>query len=385
MVALGQVCAEHGALRGRQGVGSHRALQTLQGGWVMGQKHVVAQPGEDRWWTVAGTVLGAARSLRRGPGCGGEGALEPARGCGQEVLPDDLTVGEAGVGGGRMEERPAGSRARASIEEEMHWTGAPGIRGGFDTGPQGEWGVKSVPMSPLSRETHGGARGREVAVVCTLRGSTGVSVAQGRPGSRSGHLQERGTQGTGTTAVPGGTQGTEPGRLVKLSPTHAPNMSTPTPTVTLTLTQAGLVQPHTPLHTVGELRLRGRGLPRGLGEFDLPGSWTLGPEPHTLQTAGPTSAWPLCASGGRRLRRSTEGLMTELPRAEATPPPGTKRFQILLRVALSVPLIRSIHPEPVSFFLCMPALGRREPAPGAPRGHPGLPPAQDGAGPRGRG
>ena len=73
------------------------------------------------------------------------------------------------------------------------------------------------------------------------------------------------------------------------------------------------------------------------------------------------------------------------PRAEGAPPPGTKRFQILLLMALSVPLIRSIHPEPVSFFLCMLAPGGREPAPGAPRGHPGPPPAPDGAGLLGRG
>lgn len=144
--------------------------------------------------------------------------------------------------------------------------------------------------------------------------------------------------------------------------------------------------PRTLSHSWGT-EAEGEGLPQGLGEFDVARSWALGVGPRTPHPAdsGPTPAWPPGARSGWRLRRSTEGLMTELPRAEATPPPGTKRFQILLRVALSVPLIRSIHPEPVSFFLCMPALGGREPAPGAPRGHPGPPPAPDRAGLPGRG
>lgn len=95
---------------------------------------------------------------------------------------------------------------------------------------------------------------------------------------------------------------------------------------------------------------------RGCGQEVRPDGWTVG-------EAGVHQCWPEAEAVNRG-----PTLMTELPRAKAAPPPGTKRFQTLPGGALSVPLIRSIHPEPVSFFLCMPARGGggREPTAGGP-------------------
>lgn len=139
--------------------------------------------------------------------------------------------------------------------------------------------------------------------------------------------------------------------------------------------------PRTLLRTAGEPRLRGRVFRRTRGSSTWPHVGLRTPDPAD---SCPNSGVASTCQGWPEAGRSAEGLRTA-PRSEAAPPPGPKRFQTLLGAAPSVPLIRSIHPEPVSFFLCTPAPRGQEPVPGAPRGHPGPPPAPDGAGLQGRG
>lgn len=107
--------------------------------------------------------------------------------------------------------------------------------------------------------------------------------------------------------------------------------------------------------TGGETEAQRVGLPQGLWALTWLQIWTAGSGRPNPADRAPQLVWLLCDGAGRsQLRRawrwSSQG--------GSPSSPGPKCFQTLLCVALSVPLIRLIHPEPVSpCCVCLPGGG----------------------------